>query len=171
MNRKDFLKNVSLSAAAMLTLPSLKNLADSLPEQDVKMPVLFIGHGSPMNAIEDNEFTERWRRLGQEIPQPKAVLCVSAHWLTRGTFVTSMDKPQTIHDFGGFPKALFDAEYRAPGSQELSQQYLAQLSPTALGFIYNWRIDNSKWYVTRQMYPNANAPVLQLTIDYTKPTA
>lgn len=170
MTRKDFLKNIS-AAAAMLTLPSLKNLADSLPEQDVNMPVLFIGHGSPMNAIEDNEFTERWRRLGQEIPQPKAVLCVSAHWLTRGTFVTAMDRPKTIHDFGGFPKALFDAQYAAPGAPELARQIQTQLTPTAVGLDHDWGLDHGTWSVTRQMYPEANIPVLQLSLDYTKPAA
>jgi 4,5-DOPA dioxygenase extradiol len=155
----------------MLTLPSLKNLADSLPEQDVKMPVLFVGHGSPMNAIEDNEFTERWRRLGREIPQPKAVLVVSAHWFTRGTFITAMDKPQTIHDFGGFPKALFDAQYPAPGAPALARQIQAQLAPTAVGLDHDWGLDHGTWSITKQMYPHANIPVLQLSLDYTKPAA
>ena len=170
MNRKEFLKNIA-AAAAMMTLPSLKNLADSLPEQDEKMPVLFIGHGSPMNALEDNEFTARWRKLGQEIPQPKAVLCVSAHWLTRGTFVTAMDQPKTIHDFGGFPKALFDAEYAAPGAPNLAQQIQAQLAPTVVGLDHDWGLDHGTWSVTKQMYPEANIPVLQLSLDYTKPAA
>jgi 4,5-DOPA dioxygenase extradiol len=170
MNRKEFLKNIA-AAAAMMTLPSLKNLADSLPEQDEKMPVLFIGHGSPMNALEDNEFTARWRKLGQEIPQPKAVLCVSAHWLTRGTFVTAMDQPKTIHDFVGFPKALFDAEYAAPGAPNLAQQIQAQLAPTVVGLDHDWGLDHGTWSVTKQMYPEANIPVLQLSLDYTKPAA
>jgi 4,5-DOPA dioxygenase extradiol len=168
MNRKEFLQNLS-ATAAMMTLPALKTLADSLPEQDAKMPVLFVGHGSPMNALEDNEFTERWRRLGQEIPQPKAVLCVSAHWLTRGTFVTAMDRPRTIHDFGGFPQALFDAEYPAPGAPDLARQIQTQFAPTAVGLDHDWGLDHGTWSITRQMYPQANIPVLQLSLDYTKP--
>ncbi|HEX8656521.1 MAG TPA: 4,5-DOPA dioxygenase extradiol [Hymenobacter sp.] len=153
----------------MLTLPSLKTLADSLPEQDAKMPVLFVGHGSPMNAIEDNEFTQRWRRLGQEIPQPKAVLVVSAHWNTRGTFVTAMNRPQTIHDFGGFPEDLERAQYPAPGAPELARQIQAQLAPTTVGLNHDWGLDHGTWSITKQMYPQANIPVLQLSIDYTKP--
>jgi len=168
MNRKEFLQNIA-AAAAMMTLPALKTLADSLPEQDVKMPVLFVGHGSPMNAIEDNEFTQRWRRLGQEIPQPTAVLCVSAHWLTRGTFVTAVDRPKTIHDFGGFPKALFDVEYAAPGAPTVARQIQAQLAPTAVGLDHDWGLDHGTWCITKQMYPHANIPVLQLSLDYTKP--
>lgn len=154
-----------------MTLSALKNLADSLPERDVKMPVLFIGHGSPMNAIEDNEFSERWRQLGQEIQVPKAVLCVSAHWLTRGTFVTAMNQPRTIHDFGGFPRALFDVEYPAPGKPELARQIQSALAPAAVGLDHDWGLDHGTWSVVRQMYPHADIPVLQLSLDFTRPAA
>ena len=109
MNRKDFLKTMITATGTVSLGTSLKALSENLTEQDEKMPVLFIGHGSPMNAIENNEFTQNWQTLGKNLPRPKAILCVSAHWLTRGTHVTAMPKPKTIHDFGGFPKALFDA--------------------------------------------------------------
>lgn len=153
----------------MGTLQSLKSLADDLAEQDYTMPVLFVGHGSPMNAIEDNEFSQRWRKMGQEIPQPKAVLCVSAHWLTRGTFVTAMEKPRTIHDFGGFPQALFDAQYPAPGSPAIAQATKALVKSTDIGLSHDWGLDHGCWSVVKQMYPQANVPVLQLSIDYYQP--
>lgn len=152
----------------MSPLQELNKLNELLPQQDVKMPVLFVGHGSPMNAIEDNVFSQRWRQMGKEIPTPKAVLCISAHWLTRGTFVTAMDKPQTIHDFGGFPKALFDVQYSAPGDPELAKETASLITSTATGLDHDWGLDHGCWSVVKQMYPEATIPVLQLSIDYYK---
>ncbi|HSP48165.1 MAG TPA: 4,5-DOPA dioxygenase extradiol [Clostridiaceae bacterium] len=128
------------------------------------MPVMFIGHGSPMNAIEDNEFTRSWKRIAESIPVPSAILCVSAHWLTKGTRVSTLEDPQTIHDFSGFPKALFDVEYPAKGSPELAAKTLDLLSPFATGDS-SWGTDHGTWSVLHIMYPDADIPVFQLSID------
>lgn len=168
MKRKQFV-NLIATAAGMTTLSAFKNFTDDLKEQDMKMPVLFMGHGSPMNAIEDNEFSLRWRKMGQELPVPKAVLVVSAHWLTRGTHITAMSHPQTIHDFGGFPQELHDVEYAAPGSPELAKETASLFKSTTIGLDHDWGLDHGAWSVVRQMYPEANIPVLQLSIDYHKP--
>lgn len=133
------------------------------------MPLLFVGHGSPMNAIEDNEFSQRWFQMSKEIPQPKAVLCISAHWLTKGTYVTAMEHPETIHDFGGFPKALFDVQYPAPGNPALAKEVKELVTSTNVGLNHDWGLDHGTWSVVKQMYPNAKIPVLQLSIDYDKP--
>ena len=167
MDRKQFL--FGLGGLGMAGLGTLASLANTLPEQDEKMPVLFIGHGSPMNAIEDNVFSEQWGTLGREIPKPKAVLCVSAHWLTRGTHVTAMPHPRTIHDFGGFPQALFDVQYPAPGSPEWAQETAALVTKTQVGLDHDWGLDHGTWSVVRRMYPDADIPVLQLSIDYDRP--
>jgi len=152
----------------MANLSELKNLTGHLPLQDELMPVLFIGHGSPMNGIEDNEFSEKWAEIGRTIAVPKAVLVVSAHWFTRGTAVTAMNFPKTIHDFGGFPKALFDAEYPAPGSPELAAETSSLISSTTVELDHDWGLDHGAWTVLTHMFPKANIPVLQLSMDYTK---
>lgn len=153
----------------MMALNPLYNWSKDLKETDGKMPVLFIGHGSPMNGIEDNLFSKTWVKLGAEIPKPKAVLVVSAHWLTNGTHITAMEAPKTIHDFGGFPQALFDVQYPAPGSPELALETSKLITSTSVGLDHDWGLDHGTWTVVRHMYPNADIPVLQLSIDYSKP--
>lgn len=142
-----------------------------LGEEEEKMPVLFIGHGSPMNAIEDNEFSKRWQQMGKEIRKPKAVVVVSAHWLTKGTLVTAMPNPKTIHDFGGFPQALFDVQYPASGSPELASEIQKLITNPAVELDHDWGLDHGTWSVVKHMYPDADIPVLQLSIDYYKPAA
>jgi len=124
-----------------------------------------------MNGIEDNEFSRNWMKYGKEIPQPSAVLVVSAHWLTNGTYVTAMEKPKTIHDFGGFPKALFDLQYPANGSLEVAKETQKIITSTNVHLDHDWGLDHGTWTVVRHMYPNADIPVLQLSIDYNKPAA
>jgi 4,5-DOPA dioxygenase extradiol len=132
------------------------------------MPVLFLGHGSPMNAIEENEFVQGFRKAGREITKPAAILCVSAHWETKGTFITAMPKPRTIHDFGGFPKELFDVQYPAPGNPELAKETKRLITKTEVGLDQNWGLDHGAWSVIKHLYPNSDVPVLELSIDYTK---
>jgi 4,5-DOPA dioxygenase extradiol len=133
-----------------------------------KMPVLFLGHGSPMNAIEENEFVAGIRNIGRTIPKPNAVLCVSAHWETRGTLVTAMERPQTIHDFGGFPKALFDVQYPAPGSSELAKEVKLLIHKTDVGLDDKWGLDHGAWSVIKHLYPDADVPVIEMSLDYYK---
>jgi 4,5-DOPA dioxygenase extradiol len=167
MERKIFIKS-ALSLTAMTTLGSFKTITDSLKEQDEEMPALFIGHGSPMNAIEDNEFTTAWKNLGKTIPKPTAILCVSAHWETRGTYVTAMEKPETIHDFGGFPKALFDTQYPAKGSKWLAEETRKIVTATDVQLTQDWGLDHGCWSVLKKIYPDADIPVIQLSLDATK---
>lgn len=153
----------------MTTLSAFNSFTSNLEEQEHLMPVLFIGHGSPMNGIEDNEFSARWAQMAKEIPTPKAVLVVSAHWYSRGTMITAMDFPKTIHDFGGFPQALFDVQYPAPGSPQLAKDTAALIHSAQVELDHDWGLDHGTWTVVRRMYPEAKIPVLQLSIDYTKP--
>lgn len=152
----------------MNSLKDLKKYSDGLKENGKKMPVLFVGHGSPMNGIEDNEFSQRWAQMGRAIQTPTAVLCVSAHWFTRGTMITAMDHPKTIHDFGGFPQALFAVEYPAPGSPQIAKETIALIHKTKVIPDHDWGLDHGTWTIVRHMYPDANIPVLQLSIDYTQ---
>ena len=152
----------------MTDLETLRSLNQSLPFTQ-KMPVLFLGHGSPMNAIEENEFVASFRKLGEEVIKPKIILCISAHWETKGTKVTAMQNPPTIHDFGGFPPALFDVQYPAPGSPELARVTKEIITKTDVELDTHWGLDHGAWSVIKHMYPNADVPVIQLSLDYTKP--
>lgn len=148
-----------------MKLKHLDQLIDT-SENTEAMPVVFVGHGSPMNAIEDNEVSRMWRKVGQDLPKPKAILCVSAHWETRGTCVTAMDKPRTIHDFGGFPRELFAAQYPAPGSPWLAQETGEVLKRAEVYFDHEeWGLDHGCWSVLKQMFPEADVPVVQLSLD------
>ncbi|HRP39799.1 MAG TPA: 4,5-DOPA dioxygenase extradiol [Chitinophagales bacterium] len=169
MNRKTFLKSLAilpLTAAAM-KLNELNKMIEPLGKTS-KMPVLFLGHGSPMNAIEENEFVTGFRSIVKEIPKPNAILCVSAHWETKGTFVTAMQNPPTIHDFGGFPKELFAVQYPAPGSPDLAKQTKSLISKTEVGLDDKWGLDHGAWSVIKHLYPNADIPVIQMSIDYSQ---
>ena len=130
------------------------------------MPVLFAGHGNPMNAIDYNKFTQAWHRLGESIPRPKAILSISAHWETQGTFITAMPTPRTIHDFGGFPRALFNVEYPASGNPELASKISRTMKGQAAGLDETeWGLDHGTWSVLVHMYPQADIPVIQMSLN------
>lgn len=146
----------------------LDDLSDSFG-YTATMPVLFLGHGSPMNAIEENQFVAGFRNIATTLPKPNAILCVSAHWYTNGTKVTAMDMPATIHDFGGFPKALFDVQYPAKGNPNLASITKNILAPTPVLLDDKWGLDHGAWSVIKHLYPLADIPIVQLSINYTKP--
>jgi len=169
MDRKTFLKSLAvlpLTAAAM-KLNELNKMTEPLGKTN-KMPVLFLGHGSPLNAIEENEFVTGFRNVAKDIPKPNAILCISAHWETKGTFVTAMQNPTTIHDFGGFPKELFAVQYPAPGSPDLAKETKSLITKTEVGLDDKWGLDHGAWSVIKHLYPNADIPVIQMSIDYSQ---
>lgn len=169
MDRKTFLKSLAvlpLTASAM-KLQELNKMLEPLGKTK-KMPALFLGHGSPMNAIEENEFVIGFRNIAKNIPKPNAILCISAHWETKGTFVTAMQNPRTIHDFGGFPKELFAVQYNAPGSPDLAKETKLLITKTVVGLDDKWGLDHGAWSVIKHLYPDADIPVIQMSIDYTQ---
>lgn len=169
MKRKAFLKSMALLplTGTAMKLNELNKITEPFNNTD-KMPVLFLGHGSPMNAIEENEFVQGFRKVGKEISKPDAVLVVSAHWETKGTFVTAMEKPKTIHDFGGFPNELYEVQYPAPGSPELAKETKSIIKKTDVGLDVNWGLDHGAWSVVKHLYPDADVPVIELSLDYTQ---
>jgi 4,5-DOPA dioxygenase extradiol len=172
MKRSDFLKTLSLLplTANSMNIAEFNSFTADLPLTE-RMPVIFIGHGSPMNAIETNGFTKTWEDLGKRLPTPKAVLVISAHWLTRGTHVTAMETPKKINDFGGFPRALSESTYPAKGNPQLAGEIKDIIKSTNVGLDHDWGLDHGAWSILKQMYPDANIPVLQLSIDYYKPAS
>lgn len=172
MNRQEFIKILALMpfVGATMNLNSLANYADSMGKSST-MPVLFLGHGSPMNAIEENEFVSGFRKIAKELPRPKAILCISAHWETKGTFVTAMEFPKTIHDFGGFPRALYEVQYPAQGNPKLAQEIKNEITTADVGLDDSWGLDHGAWSVIKHLYPKADIPVLQMSIDQSKPAS
>ncbi len=150
-----------------MNLKALNELLGDLRPTEM-LPALFIGHGSPMNAIEDNRFTREMKAIAAKLPTPKAILMISAHWETKGTKVTAQAMPPTIHDFGGFPQALFDVQYPAPGSDWLVTETQAAVHKTQVVADNSWGFDHGCWSVTRNLYPDANIPIVQLSLDYTQ---
>lgn len=170
MNRLDFLRRLAATSIAMMTM-SLQDLDNFLQSKknSERMPALFLGHGSPMNAIEDNTITRSWQALGKALPKPTAIVSISAHWMTNGkTQVTAMSMPRTIHDFGGFPKRLFEQQYPAKGDPELAKQLQKELKFTHLGHDHSWGLDHGTWSVLMHLYPEADIPVIQLSLDMSR---
>lgn len=148
----------------MQSLSSFSSSFAAQPDQ-AKMPVIFAGHGSPMNAIETNEFSKGWQAMVKDLPQPTAILCISAHWETRGTFVTAMEHPKTIHDFYGFPQPLFDVQYPAHGSPVLADDTISAVTAISIEQDLSWGLDHGCWSILKHMYPAANIPVVQLSLN------
>lgn len=170
MNRSRFIRSIFTAASGVAIgtkLNALKIVSDSM-ENTPKMPVLFVGHGSPMNAIEENEFVQGFRRISSEIEKLNAIVVISAHWETKGTKVTAMENPPTIHDFGGFPKELYEIQYPAPGSPQLANNIKNITKNTEVILDQKWGLDHGAWTVVMHMFPNADIPIVQLSLDFNK---
>jgi 4,5-DOPA dioxygenase extradiol len=172
MHRKTFLTALALTPLATLSmqLNALRKLEESLQATSL-MPALFIGHGSPTNALEKNEFVTGWQNIARQLPKPQAILCISAHWETKGSWVTAMPKPKTIHDFGGFSQALFDINYPAPGSPKVAQEVQQLVQEKEIGLDHRWGLDHGCWVPLLHLFPEADVPVLQLSLDITQSPA
>ncbi len=168
MERRKFITTSVLASAALMSLNKFTKAFEEEPGVEKNTPLFFIGHGSPMNAIEDNVFSQEWKKQAATLEKPKAILCISAHWETKGTQVTAMKNPQTIHDFGGFPEELFNAQYPAPGSPEYAKEIIENIKKTTVAEDHEWGLDHGTWSVLKPMFPTADIPAMQLSIDYTK---
>lgn len=166
MNRKSFIKTGLILPFINMDLNDFESTLVGDRSNSDLMPVLFIGHGNPMNAIMPNAINKKWQEIGKAIEVPKAILCISAHWQTRGTKVTAMEHPKTIHDFSGFPKNLFDVQYNAPGSPEYARKAIEAVKLVHIEKDYAWGLDHGCWSVLNQMFPQANIPTFQLSLDY-----
>ena len=169
MKRKAFLKMAGVTALSIPMISALSNLEKTTKYfgNSEKMPVLFLGHGSPMNGIEENEYVQGFREQGEKMGKPNAIVVVSAHWETKGTYVTAMDNPRTIHDFGGFPRALYDVQYPAPGHPQLARDIATFVEPEKTVHLDDkWGLDHGSWTVVKHLFPNADVPVIQLSLDY-----
>lgn len=169
MKRTEFLKTLAFLpiSSSIVKLQELNKIMKPL-EATKLMPVLFVGHGSPMNAIEENEFTKKWVEIAKNLPKPTAILCISAHWETKGTFITAMPMPDTIHDFGGFPQKLFDAKYPAKGNKTLATETQQLVKTAKVELTTGWGLDHGCWSVLAKMYPKADIPVIQMSMDHYK---
>ena len=171
MDRRTFIKHSLIGGSIIMTEGTLQAFASeskTWKNGEAIMPVLFIGHGAPLYTLEENKYSLAWRKLATSIPKPKAIVCISAHWLTRGSFVTAMENPRTIHDFGRMDDRLFEIEYAAPGDPKLAKEIAKSLTDLHVEEDHQWGFDHGCWCVTRWMYPDANIPILQFSIDYHK---
>ncbi len=151
-----------------MNLHTFATITDSFPPTP-RLPVLFVGHGSPANALEDNEFTREWISVGKQLPKPNAILCISAHWFTDGSFVHGARQPKTIHDYYGFSPELYALTYPCPGAPELAKEIQNTITTTNILWDEDWGLDHGAWVVIRHLFPNADVPVFQLSLDATKP--
>jgi 4,5-DOPA dioxygenase extradiol len=171
MKRSEFIK--SAGTLLLTSMMDLKTFGNTLLENETtsRMPVLFIGHGSPMNGIETNPFTLSLQQLGKDLPKPKAIMVVSAHWLTNGTYVLNSPAPKTIYDFGGFPEELYKVKYDAPGAPEYAQKTKEVITSTTAKLDHDWGLDHGAWTILKHLYPAADIPTYQLSIDASKPAS
>jgi 4,5-DOPA dioxygenase extradiol len=171
LTRRKLLVAASASLAASACRSSSLEEKATKPVTATTLPVLFVGHGSPMNAIEDNEWSRGFQRIAALLPKPRAILSISAHWFVPGTFTTGNDRPETIHDFGGFPRPLFEIQYPAPGDPALARRVASLLTSVNATVRTDWGLDHGTWTVLKYLYPDASCPVVQLSIDHRAPPA
>jgi 4,5-DOPA dioxygenase extradiol len=171
MNRRKFIKNTLIGSSIMMTGISVQSFVQESKNWnngDAIMPVLFVGHGAPLYTLDDNKYSRAWKKITETIPKPKAIVCISAHWLTKGSFVTAMENPKTIHDFGRIDDRLFDIQYPAPGNPELAKEIAKNMASLHVEEDHRWGLDHGCWCVARCMYPSSDIPILQFSIDYHK---